>query len=101
MIFPTPRRTEVRPPVALPSIMGSLYGTTSAGGDPTCSCGVVFKMTPQANGKWTYTVLHRFKGTDGYGPGYNLIFDPTYKHLYGTTVAAGSGGYGVVYEITP
>jgi hypothetical protein len=32
------------------------------------------------------------------GPGYNLIFDPTYKHLYGTTAA---GGYGEVYEITP
>lgn len=26
---------------------GNLYGTASAGGDPTCSCGVVFKMTPQ------------------------------------------------------
>ena len=80
---------------------GNLYGTASAGGDPVCSCGVVFKMTPQANSKWSYTVLHRFKGTDGYGPGYNLIFDPTYKHLYGTTVEGGSGGYGVVYEITP
>jgi uncharacterized repeat protein (TIGR03803 family) len=81
--------------------LGNLYGTASAGGDPTCSCGVVFKMTPQANGKWTYTVLHRFKGTDGYGPGYNLIFDKSYKHLYGTTAAGGSGGYGVVFEITP
>ncbi|HXM20668.1 MAG TPA: choice-of-anchor tandem repeat GloVer-containing protein [Terriglobales bacterium] len=81
--------------------LGNLYGTASAGGDPTCSCGVVFKMTPQANGKWSYSVLHRFKGTDGYGPGYNLIFDQNYKHLYGTTAAGGSGGYGVVYEITP
>jgi uncharacterized repeat protein (TIGR03803 family) len=81
--------------------LGNLYGTASAGGDPNCQCGVVFKMTPQANGKWTYTVLHRFKGSDGYGPGYNLLFDPTYKHLYGTTAAGGSGGYGVVYEITP
>jgi uncharacterized repeat protein (TIGR03803 family) len=81
--------------------LGNLYGTASAGGDPTCSCGVVFKMTPQANGRWTYTVLHRFKGTDGYGPGYNLIFDKSYKHLYGTTAAGGSGGYGVVFEITP
>ena len=81
--------------------LGNLYGTASAGGDRNCDCGVVFKMTPQANGKWSYTVLHRFKGTDGYGPGYNLIFDQDYKHLYGTTAAGGSGGYGVVYEITP
>jgi uncharacterized repeat protein (TIGR03803 family) len=81
--------------------LGNLYGTASAGGDPNCNCGVVFKMTPQADGRWSYTVLHRFKGTDGFGPGYNLIFDKGYKHLYGTTVEGGSGGYGVVYEITP
>ena len=80
---------------------GNLYGTASAGGDPVCDCGVVFKMTPHSNGKWSYTVLHRFQGNDGYGPGYNLIFDKSYKHLYGTTAAGGSGGYGVVYEITP
>jgi hypothetical protein len=30
--------------------LGDLYGTASAGGDPSCSCGVVFEMTPQANG---------------------------------------------------
>jgi uncharacterized repeat protein (TIGR03803 family) len=81
--------------------LGNLYGTASAGGEPNCDCGVVFKMTPQASGKWKYSVQHRFKGTDGIGPGYNLIFDKGYKHLYGTTVEGGSGGYGVVYEITP
>lgn len=25
---------------------GNLYGTTQAGGDPTCNCGVIFKVTP-------------------------------------------------------
>jgi uncharacterized repeat protein (TIGR03803 family) len=25
---------------------GNLYGTTTSGGDPTCNCGVVFKVTP-------------------------------------------------------
>jgi uncharacterized repeat protein (TIGR03803 family) len=25
---------------------GNLYGTTTSGGDPTCNCGVVFKITP-------------------------------------------------------
>jgi uncharacterized repeat protein (TIGR03803 family) len=80
---------------------GSLYGTTSAGGDPTCSCGVVFKMTPASNGKWTYTVLHRFTGKDGWAPQASLIFDKDYKHLYGTAVEGGPGGAGVVFEITP
>ncbi len=37
---------------------GNLYGITSLGGDPTCSCGTVFKLKP--NG--TLTVLHNFKG---------------------------------------
>lgn len=30
---------------------GNLYGTTSGGGDPNCSCGVVFKLTPGNPGK--------------------------------------------------
>jgi uncharacterized repeat protein (TIGR03803 family) len=28
---------------------GNIYGTTTAGGDPTCNCGVVFKITPKQN----------------------------------------------------
>jgi uncharacterized repeat protein (TIGR03803 family) len=28
---------------------GDIYGTTTAGGDPTCNCGVVFKITPEHN----------------------------------------------------
>ena len=51
--------------------------------------------------KWTYTVLHRFTGADGFDPEASLIFDKDYKHLYGTTVAGGAGGAGVVFEITP
>jgi uncharacterized repeat protein (TIGR03803 family) len=81
--------------------VGNLYGTTSAAGDPVCDCGTVFKLTRRANRTWHYAVLHRFTGKDGYGPASNLVFDKSYKHLYGTTAAGGSGGYGVVYEITP
>jgi uncharacterized repeat protein (TIGR03803 family) len=44
---------------------GNLYGTTIYGGDPNCDCGVVYKLAPGSNGKWTYTVLHRFTGNDG------------------------------------
>jgi uncharacterized repeat protein (TIGR03803 family) len=80
---------------------GNLYGTTSGGGDANCSCGVVFKLAHGSNGKWTYTVLHRFTGKDGWSPQANLIFDQDYQHLYGTTVEGGPGGYGVVFEITP
>jgi len=79
---------------------GNLYGTTPGGGDPKCQCGVVFKMTPGADGKWTYSVLHRFAGADGFDPEASLTLNSK-GNLFGTTVAGGAGGYGVVFEITP
>jgi uncharacterized repeat protein (TIGR03803 family) len=79
---------------------GNLYGTTSAGGAASCSCGVVYKLAPGSGGKWTYTVLHRFTGYDGAGPNANLILD-TKGNLYGTTTTGGAGGYGVAFELMP
>jgi len=38
--------------------VGNLYGITSLGGDPTCACGTVFKLTTSG----TLKVLHAFKG---------------------------------------
>jgi uncharacterized repeat protein (TIGR03803 family) len=87
---------------------GNLYGTTYSGGNvKNCSpngCGVVFKLIPGANGKWTETVLHSFSGEDGANPWAGLIFDSA-GNLYGTTNSGGnleacSGqGCGVVFEI--
>jgi uncharacterized repeat protein (TIGR03803 family) len=79
---------------------GNLWGTTSGGGDPTCQCGVVFKLTPGAKGKWKYTVIHRFHYTDGFDPEAGLILDSK-GNLYGTTANGGKYGGGVVFEITP
>jgi uncharacterized repeat protein (TIGR03803 family) len=79
---------------------GNLYGTTIAGGDANCGCGVVFKLAPRANGHWKYTVLHRFTGYDGAEPDANLVLD-SQGNLYGTTATAGPGGYGVVFEVSP
>jgi uncharacterized repeat protein (TIGR03803 family) len=79
---------------------GELYGTTIAGGDPNCDCGVVYKLTPGTGGAWTYEVLHRFVGTDGAQPDANLIIDGN-GNLYGTTATGGAGGYGVAFEVTP
>ena len=79
---------------------GNLYGTTINGGDANCGCGVVYKLSPGSNGKWTYTVLHRFAGTDGAQPAANLILDDK-GNLYGTTITGGAGGYGVAFELTP
>jgi uncharacterized repeat protein (TIGR03803 family) len=79
---------------------GNLYGTTIAGGDPNCSSGVVYKLAPGSKGKWTFTVLHRFNGFDGAQPAAQPILDSK-GNLYGTTITGGSGGAGVVFEITP
>src|SRR5258708_902763 len=79
---------------------GNLYGTTQAGG--TSSEGVIFKLTPNADGSWTRTILHNFTGgSDGQGPFTSLTFDPA-GNLYGTTPFGGaSGGYGVVFQLVP
>jgi len=79
---------------------GDLFGTTSVGGDPNCNCGVVYELSPAANDKWTYTVLHRFVGSDGALPDANLILDDK-GNLYGTASAGGAFGYGVAFELTP
>jgi uncharacterized repeat protein (TIGR03803 family) len=78
---------------------GNLYGTTTW--DGVNNAGTVFKLAPGSNGKWNYSVLHRFAGPDGAQSYAGLIFDKSGKHLYGTTAYGGAGGYGVVFEITP
>ena len=82
---------------------GNLYGTTVSGGIGDCSggCGLVFKLTPQADGKWQYSVLHRFDDRDGAVPDAGVILD-TKGNIYGTTGLGGGGtSVGVVFEITP
>jgi uncharacterized repeat protein (TIGR03803 family) len=64
------------------------------GGDPTCACGVVFKLTK--SGK--ETVLHTFTGgADGSYPESGVTLDK--RNLYGTASAGGTNGKGVVFEI--
>jgi hypothetical protein len=89
---------------------GNLYGTTSLGGDPHCAggygCGMVFELTPQADGNWKETVLYNFEGSDGYAPMGGLTLDAA-GNLYGTTIQGANqscfAGYGcgVVFELTP
>jgi uncharacterized repeat protein (TIGR03803 family) len=79
---------------------GNLYGTTDYGGG-FCDCGVIYKLAPGPNGKWTYTVLHTFGiGNDGGVPEGNLVMDGE-GNLYGGTVLGGAYGGGVVFELTP
>jgi uncharacterized repeat protein (TIGR03803 family) len=93
---------------------GNLYGTTSLGGTGQCTligiivgCGTVFRLMPDANGRWNETILHNFQsnGKDGTEPNAGLALDGA-GNLYGTTVMGGSDlcsddGCGTVFEITP
>jgi uncharacterized repeat protein (TIGR03803 family) len=82
---------------------GNLYGTAGYGGDLSCDapygCGVVYELA-KAGGKWKYTVLHRFTGSDGAIPDAQLVFDSK-GNLYGVTEAGGASGNGVAFELTP
>ena len=87
---------------------GNLYGTSIAGG--SIGQGTVFELSPGTGGTWTETILHSFGATttDGEVPASGLIFDSA-GNLYGTTEqggantawAAGSGGWGTVFELSP
>jgi len=75
---------------------GNLYGETSQGG--TYGDGTVFEIS--TNG--TYTILHSFAGgtTDGIAPYGGLAIDGK-GNLYGTTVAGGQWGYGILFKLVP
>jgi uncharacterized repeat protein (TIGR03803 family) len=79
---------------------GNIYGTTSEGGDSVCACGVVYKLAPQPDDKWKYTVLHKFVAATGGLPEGGVILDEK-GNLYGTTLGGGAHGDGVVFELTP
>ncbi len=76
---------------------GNLYGGTGYGGGQ-CNCGVIYELSPQANGTWKYTVLYTFSGYDGTGGG-PMIFDDK-GNLFGTG-GGGAYGLGVVFRFTP
>jgi uncharacterized repeat protein (TIGR03803 family) len=78
---------------------GNAYGTTAFSGTG-CECGTIYKLSLDSQGQWQYTVVYTFNGIDGDLPVAGLIPDGS-GNLYGTTAVGGSGGYGVVFEITP
>ncbi|MGA2902606.1 MAG: choice-of-anchor tandem repeat GloVer-containing protein [Candidatus Korobacteraceae bacterium] len=89
--------TEGNPNLTMDS-QGNLYGTTFANG--AYDQGIVFKLTPSANG-WIYTDLHDFTGgDDGCGAWSNVAMD-SQGNLYGTSSSCGANGGGTVWEITP
>jgi len=82
--------------------VGNLYGATNDGGAGCFSfgCGLIFKLSLDVTGKWTYSVLHRFTGPDGENPVAGLTFDAA-GNLYGTAFGGSSFGNGVVFKLAP
>jgi uncharacterized repeat protein (TIGR03803 family) len=81
-------------------LRGNLYGTTYYDGS---GLGMVFQLTPQPDGSWTFTELHDFGGRgqgDGAYPIGGVALDRN-GNLYGTTASGGVYGYGVIWELTP
>jgi len=78
---------------------GSLYGTTTFGGDFKCyslGCGVVFEVDATGN---KGRVLHNFKGgADGENPESLLVGDDS-GNVYGTTYDGGNSNDGVVFKM--
>ncbi|MBV9699069.1 MAG: hypothetical protein JO078_02975 [Candidatus Eremiobacteraeota bacterium] len=85
---------------------GSLYGTTSYGGNSVCpsGCGVVFALSPAGKGAWKESVLHSFSGGDGCTSVGGLVADAA-GNFYGSTNLGGPsfptchGGCGTIFEL--
>lgn len=76
---------------------GKLYGMASAGGDPNCNCGVVFRINADGSG---FVALHTFRtAAEGAVPAAGVIVD-TDGTIYGTTSAGGANGAGVIFRIS-
>ena len=71
----------------LDSVAGTFPESTI---DFTADGGVVFKLSPNSDGSWTYRVLHVFRGTPALQPSARLVLDKA-GNLYGTTSACASG----------
>jgi uncharacterized repeat protein (TIGR03803 family) len=85
----------------------SLYGTTTVGGG-SCQCGVVFRLSPPANGQtlWHYEVLHSFAGYPGDGKVQGWWHDQPLTlgpkgEIFGMTKNGGPKDAGVVFELLP
>jgi uncharacterized repeat protein (TIGR03803 family) len=89
-------------PTAPLTIVGEvIYGTMSAGGNPDCGCGVVFKISTDGTAYQEFRVFGPSlpaKQVNGATPIGGLLIDG--DTMYGTTEAGGDHGSGVLYKLS-
>lgn len=77
---------------------GNLYGTTWQAG--FYNSGTIYELSPNAAGRWDFSVLHAFNGVDdGWGSDSGMVFDAA-GNLYGNTSGGGVYGGGTAFELT-
>ncbi|HEY3636503.1 MAG TPA: choice-of-anchor tandem repeat GloVer-containing protein [Rhizomicrobium sp.] len=86
---------------------GNIYGVLYFGGSSGNGDGAVFELKAK-NRKYALHYLYQFNGTDGFGPdglsyagqSSGALYDGK-SPLYGTTIAGGTEGAGIVYSLAP
>src|SRR5260370_8748679 len=63
--------------------------------------GTIYKIHQEANGTWTFRVIHTFTGGSDGGSGSAGRMILRHGHLYGAATTGGAYGGGVVFELTP
>ena len=81
---------------------GNFYGTTSAGGDPSCvsGCGTVYKVTAAGVESQVYLFTAAAFG-DPQGPNASSLLQASNGNFYGTTFDGGEFGNGSAFQLTP
>ena len=59
----------------------------------------IVELSPMSDGKWSYQAIYTFGAGDGSLPSWLMV--DAVGNLYGTTFLGGSGGGGIVFELSP
>ena len=77
---------------------GNLFGATLNGGPN--GGGVIFELSPQTGGGFSFSLPYAFSGSDGSSPMQSLVMD-AFGNIFGTTQYGGANGDGTVFKLTP
>jgi uncharacterized repeat protein (TIGR03803 family) len=85
------------------NLWGECYGPgqfEGAAKSTAPSSQLVFKLSPNLDGTWTETVIHRIDFGNSSGPSMGMAMDPA-GNFYGTTWQGGTYNNGIVFKIEP